>query len=61
MPWTLFRLLEKQGTITEDELRRAQDDIQKLTDKYVAEIDDMLGRKGSRDHAGVGFVCSPDL
>jgi len=39
------RLLEKQGTITEDELRRAQDDIQKLTDKYVAEIDDMLAEK----------------
>jgi len=33
MPWTLSASLEKQGTITEDELRRAQDDIQKLTDK----------------------------
>jgi ribosome recycling factor len=39
------RLLEKQGTITEDELRRAQDDIQKATDKHVAEIDDMLAEK----------------
>jgi ribosome recycling factor len=39
------RSLEKEGTITEDELRRAQDEIQKVTDKYIAEIDDMLAEK----------------
>ncbi len=40
-----FRVLEKDGIITEDELRRAQDEIQKLTDKYIADIDNMLADK----------------
>ncbi|MES2355720.1 MAG: ribosome recycling factor [Pseudomonadota bacterium] len=32
----------KAKTISEDEERRAQDDIQKLTDRYIAEVDKML-------------------
>lgn len=34
--------LLKDKAISEDEDRRAQDDIQKLTDRYVAEVDKML-------------------
>ena len=34
--------LLKEKKISEDEERRAQDDIQKLTDRYVAEIDKVL-------------------
>jgi len=34
--------LLKQKKVAEDEERRAQDDVQKLTDRYVAEIDKML-------------------
>lgn len=34
--------LLKEKAISEDEERRAQDDIQKLTDKYIAEIDKAL-------------------
>ncbi|MFM7284329.1 MAG: ribosome recycling factor, partial [Betaproteobacteria bacterium] len=30
-----------------DEERRAQDDTQKLTDKYIAEIDKLLAQKES--------------
>jgi ribosome recycling factor len=30
---------EKEGTITEDELRRATEEVQKLTDKQIAEVD----------------------
>ncbi|MCP5269032.1 MAG: ribosome recycling factor [Zoogloeaceae bacterium] len=37
----------KAKTISEDDERRAQDDIQKLTDKFVAEIDKMLSQKES--------------
>ncbi|HEX5802057.1 MAG TPA: ribosome recycling factor [Azospira sp.] len=37
----------KAKTISEDDERRTQDDIQKLTDKYVAEIDKMLAQKES--------------
>jgi ribosome recycling factor len=37
--------LLKEKEITEDDERRAHDDIQKLTDKYVAEVDQVLGEK----------------
>jgi ribosome recycling factor len=36
---------EKDGDITEDELRRGNDDVQKLTDKYVAEADSIAADK----------------
>ncbi len=35
----------KDKLISEDDERRAEDDIQKLTDKYVAEIDKLLALK----------------
>ncbi|MEW6307750.1 MAG: ribosome recycling factor [Bacillota bacterium] len=38
----LLRDLEKEGEISEDEQRRALDDVQKLTDKYVREIDQVV-------------------
>ncbi|MBN8207473.1 ribosome recycling factor [Bacillus sp. NTK071] len=36
---------EKDGDITEDELRRSNDDVQKLTDKYVAEAENVAADK----------------
>jgi len=39
--------LVKEKEISEDEERRGQDDVQKLTDKYVAEIDKVLEAKES--------------
>lgn len=41
---TLKELL-KDKSISEDEERRAQDEIQKLTDKYIAEVDASLAAK----------------
>ncbi|MGE8547817.1 ribosome recycling factor [Alcaligenes sp. WGS1538] len=35
----------KDKEISEDEERRAQDEVQKLTDKYVAEIDKLIAQK----------------
>jgi ribosome recycling factor len=35
----------KDKTISEDDERRAQDDIQKLTDKHINEIDKLLAQK----------------
>ncbi len=35
----------KKHEIPEDDERRAQDDIQRLTDRYVAEVDKMLAEK----------------
>jgi ribosome recycling factor len=37
--------LNKEGLITEDELAKDEANIQKLTDKYVAEIDSILANK----------------
>lgn len=37
--------LQKEGEITEDNLRDAEADIQKLTDKYVSSIDAHVGTK----------------
>jgi ribosome recycling factor len=35
----------KKNEIPDDEDRKAQDDVQKLTDKYVAEVDKLLAEK----------------
>ena len=37
--------LLKEKEITEDDQRRSEDDIQKLTDRYVKEIEDILASK----------------
>lgn len=36
---------EKDGTISEDDLKRAEDEVQKLTDSYVAQVNDKLEEK----------------
>ena len=36
---------QKEGNITEDELKNAENEIQKLTDKHVEEIDEILAKK----------------
>jgi ribosome recycling factor len=36
---------KKDGDLSEDEEKRLEDDIQKLTDKYVKEVDDALEEK----------------
>jgi ribosome recycling factor len=42
-----FKDMLKDKMITEDEDHRAQDEIQKLTDKYVALVDELLQEKES--------------
>ena len=37
--------LEKEGLITEDELKRKQEEVQKLTDKYIAKVDEAIKEK----------------
>lgn len=41
----LLKQLEKDGEISEDECRRAQDSIQKITDRFIEEIDSILEAK----------------
>ena len=36
---------QKDSEISEDELKSAEDNIQKLTDKYVAKVDEVLEAK----------------
>ena len=40
-----LKSIEKSKEITEDESKKAQDDIQKLTDKYIAEVEKVLDNK----------------
>ena len=40
-----FKEMVKAKTISEDEERRAQEDIQKMTDRFIQEIDKMLAVK----------------
>ncbi len=37
--------LEKDKSISEDEAKKAQEDMQKLTDKYIKEVDSIMGAK----------------
>jgi len=40
-----FKKLLKDKAMSEDEERRSQDDVQKLTDRFVAEIDKVIATK----------------
>ena len=42
---TMIKELMKEKEISEDDQRRAEDEIQKLTDKYIAEVEKMLKAK----------------
>ncbi len=37
--------LQKDGELSEDDLKRAEGEVQKLTDSYVGQIDEALARK----------------
>ena len=41
----LIRMLEKDKEITEDDSKKGQEDMQKLTDKYIKEVDEVLALK----------------
>jgi ribosome recycling factor len=36
---------QKDGDLSEDEARREQDEVQKLTDRYIAQVDELLRHK----------------
>ena len=36
---------EKKKEISEDERKRSEDDVQKMTDKHVGEVDDAVAKK----------------
>jgi ribosome recycling factor len=40
-----IKKLEKQSEISKDDLKRAEDEMQKLTDKYISMIDDIYKDK----------------
>ena len=40
-----FKVQKKKGEITEDDLTDTEKDLQKLTDKYTAELDKVAGKK----------------
>ena len=52
-PTTHLKELLKDKEVSEDDERRAQDDLQKLTDRYIAEIDKLLAGEGSGADGGL--------
>jgi ribosome recycling factor len=40
-----LKKLEKQEGLPEDDVRKAQEDIQKTTDQYIQKVDDLLKKK----------------
>ena len=53
-----LKKLEKDKEITEDELKKAVDDVQKLTDKFVGDVDKKCAGKGNHGHlVRFGFFC----
>ena len=40
-----YKSMQKESLITEDELKKAEDDIQKITDSKISEIDEILASK----------------
>jgi ribosome recycling factor len=40
-----IKKLEKEKSISEDEAKKAQEDMQKLTDKYIKEVDNIMSAK----------------
>ncbi|HEX2952951.1 MAG TPA: ribosome recycling factor [Bacillota bacterium] len=40
-----LKALEKDAKVPEDEVKKALDDVQKLTDRYITDIDKLLERK----------------
>lgn len=40
-----IKVLKKDGEITEDEQKKSEDDIQKLTDKFIKEVDSLISLK----------------
>jgi len=41
----IVKKLEKEKSISEDEAKKAQEDMQKLTDKYIKEVDTIMSGK----------------
>ena len=41
----MIKSFQKDGEVTEDEARRGTDEVQKLTDKYIGLVDEVLGAK----------------
>ena len=40
-----LKKLHKDGELTEDDLKKAQDEVQKITDKFIQTIDDLTTKK----------------
>ena len=50
------KAMKKAGELTEDSQKTMEEDVQKLTDKYIKNIDDCGGRKAEGDH--VCLICA---
>ncbi len=52
---------EKNGDITEDELRSGTEDVQKATDNSIKEIDQMIADKRKRYYVSIKLIYNDIL
>ncbi len=52
---------EKNGDITEDELRSGTEDVQKATDNSIKEIDQMIADKEKRYYVSIKLIYNDIL
>jgi len=41
----MVKALEKSGDVSEDQAKKGQEDVQKLTDRYIKEVDEVISAK----------------
>ena len=54
-----MREFEKEKLISEDDLERGEEDLQKITDKSIEEINKHGEQQRTGDHGGVGASSPP--
>ena len=55
----LLKKLEKDGAISEDDEKRQAEQVQKVTDQAIGEIDQVARSQGNGDHAGLAWPHEP--
>ena len=53
MPTNQVKVFEKDGDLPEDDAKKASAEVQKVTDDFVKQVDQVVGKKEKRDHGGL--------
>ena len=53
-----LKKLEKSGDILEDEMKQAEEKMQKTTDKYITKVDSRGGCENEGDYDRLGIIMA---